>query len=190
MTFLPLWKARHGYIYVPLVNDNSQSSGGHANPLHNSLPHKSTSLVSWSVFIRLGIVLGTSVPLNCSYIDKSFILHLALICFPYNSTPMLSEKIKRRCTRCISSETFCSKPIVLTPGSGCCCTLVKNTFWICPISLLFHSIQVWKNNSCLVCLLWCPLERGKAINGHISHSNYGIKTQTIKTNYHICRQQW
>lgn len=52
MTSMPRWKARHGHIYVILLTDESQSSGEHANPLHNSAPHKPSSSVSWSVFIR------------------------------------------------------------------------------------------------------------------------------------------
>lgn len=50
MTSMPQWKARHGQIYVILPTDDLQSSEEHANPPHNSSPHKPPS-VSWSVFI-------------------------------------------------------------------------------------------------------------------------------------------
>lgn len=63
MTLIPWWKARRGHIYVVLLSDDSQSSGEHANPLQNSAAHKSSSSISWSVFIRFWCFWALELPL-------------------------------------------------------------------------------------------------------------------------------
>lgn len=103
MTFLPQWKARHGQIYVTLLNDNLQSSGEHANPLHNSSAHRhTTSSVSWSVFIRFGLTFW----------------HFSAVELHTNRT--LDTFLVRREVR----EQWCWNPIAAA-GCGCCCTSVK-----------------------------------------------------------------
>lgn len=54
--------------------------------------------------------------------------------------------------------------------------------------LLFHRIEIEVEN---VSCLFAPMSLGKeAKQWMVTCSNYGIKTPTIKTKFHIHRQQW
>lgn len=156
MTSLPLWKARHGQNYVTLLNDNSQSSGEHANPPHNSSPRKPTSSVSWSVFIWFGISFWHFSAVELQLHSFFFFLHSALICLlSVNKFCVIRSEVKG--LRCRRSVMLNPKATSLAAGCGCCCTSVKHLDRICQaVCFTAWRYKYEKNNHFLLYLHWCP----------------------------------